>query len=113
MDIQITSRHEKASASLQQTIKDEFGKLEKYSDRITSCHIIIDSQRGMEILEVVLAMAGHTINATAKAGNIGKAIDEALMKVERQLEKINGKIKDHKGHGKPSAELFGTDEDTV
>ena len=105
MDIQITSRHEKASASLQQTIKDEFSKLEKHSDRITSCHVIIDSERGMEILEVVLGMAGHTINATAKAGNIGKAIDEALMKVERQLDTINGKIKAHKGHGKPTAEI--------
>ena len=100
MDFQITSRHEKASASLKQTITDEFNKLEKYSARITSCHVIIDSQRGMEILEVVLGMAGHTINATAKAGNIGKAIDEVLTKVERQLTKINEKIKDHKGHTK-------------
>ena len=58
----------------------------------------------MEILEVVLAIAGHTINATGKAGNIGKAIDEALMKVERQLAKINGKIKDHKGH-KPVSDM--------
>ena len=101
MDIQITSRHEKASASLRQTIIDEFAKLEKYSDRITSCHVIIDSQRGMELLEVVLNMAGHTINATAKAGNIGKAVDEAIMKVQRQLSKINEKIKDHKNHGDP------------
>jgi putative sigma-54 modulation protein len=98
MDIQITSRHEKASASLQQTIADEFGKLERYYDKLTSCHIILDNERGMEILEVVLTMAGHTLNATAKAANIGKAIDEAFMKVERQLEKITGKKKNHKNH---------------
>ena len=101
MDIQITSRHEQASPSLRQTIIDEFGKLEKYSDRITSCHVIIDSQRGMELFEVVLNMAGHTINATSKAGNIRKAIDETLTKVQRQLSKINEKIKDHKNHGGP------------
>jgi len=33
MDIQITSRHEKASQSLQDTISAEFSKLEKYYDR--------------------------------------------------------------------------------
>ena len=98
MDIQITSRHEKASASLQETITEEFGKLERYYDKLTSCRIIIDNERGMEILEVVLTMTGHTVNATAKAANIGKAIDEAFMKVERQLEKIYGKRKNHKNH---------------
>jgi ribosomal subunit interface protein len=54
----------------------------------------------MEIFEVVVTMAGHTLNATSKAANIGKAIDEAYMKIERQLEKITGKIKDHKNHTK-------------
>jgi ribosome-associated translation inhibitor RaiA len=53
----------------------------------------------MEILEVVIATAGHTVNATAKAASIGKAIDEAFMKAERQLAKIFGKRKDHKSHG--------------
>jgi ribosomal subunit interface protein len=99
MDIQITSRHEKASASLQQTIMDEFGKLEKYYEKLTSCRVILDNERGLEIIEVVLTMSGHTVNATAKAANIGKAIDEAFMKVERQLSKIFGKRKDHKIHG--------------
>jgi putative sigma-54 modulation protein len=99
MDIQITSRHEKASASLQQTIMDEFGKLEKYYEKLTSCHIILDNERGMEILEVVILTAGHTVNATAKAASVGKAIDEAFMKAERQLAKIFGKRKDHKSHG--------------
>ena len=99
MDIQITSRHEKASASLQQTIVDEFGKLEKYYEKLTSCRVILDNERGMEIIEVVLMTAGHTVNATAKAASIGKAIDEAFMKVERQLAKIFGKRKDRKNHG--------------
>ena len=96
MDITITSRHEKASASLQETITTEFSKLEKFYDRITSCHIIIDSERGMDSIEVVMNVAGHAVTATAKAENIGKAIDEALMKTERQLKKINEMIKEHK-----------------
>lgn len=97
MEIQITSRHEKASQSLQDTITEELERLEKFYDRITSCRVILDAQRGKQIMEIVMNMAGHTVAATAKAENLGKAIDSAIMKVERQLKKINEKIKRHKG----------------
>jgi Sigma 54 modulation protein / S30EA ribosomal protein. len=48
------------------------------------------------MMEVVMNMAGHTVTATAKDGNLGKAMDAVIMKVERQMKKINEKIKDHK-----------------
>jgi putative sigma-54 modulation protein len=99
MDIQITSRHQKASKTLQETIKDELGKMEKYFDNITSCHVILDEERGMEYIEVVLAMAGHTVTASAKEANMGKALDAVITKAERQLKKINEKLKEHKGAG--------------
>jgi putative sigma-54 modulation protein len=107
MDIQITSRHEKASQSLQDTITTEFGKLEKYFDRVTSCHVVLDEERGMHIMEVVMNMAGHTVTATAKDGNLGKAMDSVIMKAERQMKKINEKFKDHK---KPKKEIKEIEE---
>jgi ribosomal subunit interface protein len=100
MEIRITSRHEKASPSLQETITAELNKIEKYSEKITSCHVILDS----EILEKKVEITMHAFNrevvAAAKAENIGKAFDAALARVERQLKKINEKIKDHK-HKQP------------
>jgi putative sigma-54 modulation protein len=96
MEIQITSRHEKASQSLQDTITAELEGLQKFYDRITSCHVVLDKERGIESMEVVVHMAGHTVAGTGKADNLGKAIDEAITKVERQLKKINEKIKSHK-----------------
>ncbi|HUI92909.1 MAG TPA: ribosome-associated translation inhibitor RaiA [Chitinivibrionales bacterium] len=99
MEIQITSRHEKASQSLQDTITAEMEGLQKYYDRISSCHVILDKERGKEIMEIVIHMAGHTVAAVAKAENLGKAMDAAIIKIERQLKKINEKIKSHKGKG--------------
>ena len=96
MEIQITSRHEKTSQSLHDKITAELEGLQKFYDRITSCHVVLDKQRGKEIMEVVVHMAGHTVAATAKAENLGKAIDATVTKVERQLKKINEKIKSHK-----------------
>jgi ribosomal subunit interface protein len=96
MEIRITSRHEKASQSLQDIITAELNKLEKFSEKITSCHVILDSERIEKKVEITMHAFGHEIVGIAKAENIGKAFDEALEKVERQLIKINQKIKNHK-----------------
>ena len=96
MEIQITSRHSKASQALQETITDELSKIEKFYDKITSCHVILDSEHVDKKVEITMNTQGHQLVATGKAENIGKAIDDALSKTERQLKKLNQKIKNHK-----------------
>ncbi len=96
MEIRITSRHNKASQSLQDTITAELDKLERFSEKITSCHVILDTEHLDQTVEISMHVFGHQVVATAKEENIGKAFDSALEKVERQLIKINQKIKDHK-----------------
>jgi putative sigma-54 modulation protein len=96
MEIQITSRHSKASASLQETITEELKKVGKYYDKISSCHVVLDSEGVEKVAEITMNTLGHQVVATSKAENIGKAFDEALEKTERQLKKLNAKIKDHK-----------------
>jgi ribosomal subunit interface protein len=96
MNIKITSRHEKASTSLQETIKDEVAKIEKFNDRIASCHVILDKERTAHILEIVVNMAHHTLSAKAKSEKLGKALDQAITKIERQVIKISEKVKNHK-----------------
>jgi ribosomal subunit interface protein len=96
MEIQITSRHSKASQSLQDTINDELQKLGKYYGKISACHVVLDSEHVEKVAEITMNTLGHQVVATAKAENIGKAFDEALSKTERQLKKLNAKIKDHK-----------------
>ncbi|MCL2690452.1 MAG: ribosome-associated translation inhibitor RaiA [Chitinispirillia bacterium] len=105
MEIKITSRQTvNASESLRETIADELGKLEKFCDKITSCHVVLGSESMDKIktTEITMNVLGAQIAASAKAENIGKAIDEAIGKVERQLKKINEKAKDHKA---PKAEI--------
>ncbi len=96
MEIRITSRHTKASQSLQDAITADLNKLEKYSEKIGSCHVIIDSENLDQTVEITMHAFDHEIVATGKAENIGKAFDLALEKIQRQLIKLNEKIKDHK-----------------
>ena len=96
MEIQITSRHSKASPNLQETIIEELSKLEKFSEKITSCHVILDSEHIDKTVEITMNTSGRQVVGVAKAENIGKAIDSAIEKVSRQLKKLNEKIKNHK-----------------
>jgi len=99
MEIKITSRQTvNASDSLRETITEELNKLEKFYDKITSCHVVLGSESMDKIktTEITMNIQGNQIAASAKAENIGKAIDEAIGKVERQLKKINEKAKEHK-----------------
>jgi len=97
MEIQITSRHAKASQDLQDIINAEIGKLEKFYEGITSCRVILDSESLAKTVEITMHVRGnHEIVGHAEAENIGKAIDEAIEKVERQLKKLNEKVKSHK-----------------
>ena len=96
MEIRITSRHEKASPTLQETITAELNKIEKFSEKISSCHVILDTEHGDKKVEITMHAFNREVIGIAMAENIGKAFDDALAKVERQLKKINEKIKDHK-----------------
>jgi len=96
MDIQITARHSKVSSSLKDAISQKLSKIEKFHEKITSCHIVLDAEGTDKTAEIIVVALGHTFTSKAKAENLGKAIDDAVSKSERQLKKSNQKIKNHK-----------------
>lgn len=96
MNIQITSRRSKVSKDTQSYLKQELENLDKYYDRITSSHVILDNEHINKTVEIIVNVQGSTVNAKAKSDNLGKSVDDALSKVIRQLKKFKGKIKTHK-----------------
>ncbi|MDR3012447.1 MAG: ribosome-associated translation inhibitor RaiA [Chitinispirillales bacterium] len=96
MDVKITSRHTKASQELQDTIIAEINKLERFYDKVTSCHVVLDSESLVKTVEITMNAHGQQVVASAKAENLGKALDDAIDKVGRQLKKMNEKKKDYK-----------------
>ncbi len=96
MNIQITARHSKASESMKEFITEELLNLEKWADKITSSHVILDSVHDEKLAEVIVTILGQQLSAKAKAEKTGKAVDLAMEKMRRQLVKFNKKLKNHK-----------------
>lgn len=98
MNIQITSRHSKVSQETHEYLKKELTNLEKFYDRITSCHVILNNEHVKKVVEITINIQGNTVIAKGKAENLGKTIDITIQKIKRQLKKNNEKLKNHKNN---------------
>ena len=96
MNIQITSRHSKVSQETKDYLNTELKNLEKFYDKMSSSHVILDTEHINKIVEIIINVQGSTVNAKAKSDNLGKSVYMALQKITRQLKKFNQKMKNHK-----------------
>lgn len=104
MDIQITARHFHSSEGLNEKIEAKINKLSKFYENITAAVVILDAEKkNSRSVEIKLNIKDKSITAKAEEENMGKALDSALMKVEKQLKKANELQKDHQSQ--PTSEL--------
>lgn len=104
MNIQITSRHFHASDALNEKIETQVKKLARFYENITDAVVILDAEKkNLRSVEIKMNILDKTISASAGEENMGKALDSALSKMERQLKKAKEKLKSHKSQ--PVVEL--------
>ncbi len=108
MNIQVTTRHFNGSAELQENVKAEIQKIQKFNDSIKDVHVILDAENKLrKSAEILINISDKTICASSEAENMHKAIELVLLKVQRRLKKENQK---HKGHRAQSiVELIESD----
>ena len=93
MRITITARHSKASDKLKEFAEKEVRRLKKYYDGIIDCEIILDYVKINQIAEINIGVYGTVLNSVVQSDDVYKSIDEAVTKLERQLEKYKEKWK--------------------
>ena len=98
MEIDISGRHFRITAPLRQYAEKKVQKLEKFSLKIESVHIIFEIQRFRHIAEICLL--GKNLRVTAKnedGGDMYAAFDNCLHNAQLQLSRQHDRVKDHKG----------------
>ncbi len=95
MDIHITARQIKLHPKIKEHTIAELNKLNHYFNGILRCNVIL-RQEGTDdqskIVDISLHIYGHDIVATEKSDNFFKSIDNAIIKLEKQLSKIKSKL---------------------
>lgn len=94
MNINISTRHFNGSQELQARVTESIEKLSKFNDTITKVEVILDAEKKLvRRADLIFSIHGKTIAVHSEAENMHKAVDEALLKAERQLKKQKQKQK--------------------
>lgn len=96
MQVNITARHYKATQKLKDFALKKVTKLEKYFDGIIDCDVLLDYEKKVQIADISLKVFGQKLQVIEKSEDVYKSIEFAVDKLERQLKKYKGKLRQHK-----------------
>ena len=103
MDVQMTGRHVEITEAIRSYIEKKIKKLEHFSHRIISAHVILQIQRFSQIVEITIRGKDLDLiikeSAESLYGAFDQALDRVVVAVERHEEKKKGrKRQNRKAH---------------
>ncbi|HEX5133112.1 MAG TPA: ribosome-associated translation inhibitor RaiA [Candidatus Krumholzibacteria bacterium] len=110
MNITTTARHYDLAPALKDYAEDKVRNLKKYFDHIVNVHIIFSLEKYRQQVEVTLHVNGKDMIGRAESEDMYLSVERAVDKLEEQLKRHHGKLKDRKhvrGLGEVSGELSG------
>lgn len=99
-EVKITGRNIEVSDSMKAYALEKLAKIERFMDRIINVSIVMDVQKLMHHVEIILKVGRLTITSQASSSDMYASIDKAISKLEAQVLRYKSKIQDHhaKGH---------------
>jgi putative sigma-54 modulation protein len=100
MNIQITARNIDITDAIRDYAEKKVSKLERYFDHITDASVLLEVQKNVHIVEILLSGNGLFMKGLEKSEDLYASIDLASDKIEKQLVKYKEKLKGKKIHEK-------------
>lgn len=111
MQIDISGRHKfKVSDMLRDYVEEKMPKLERFSLKVESAHVIFEQEKVNQTCEIVLLGKNLRLTACETTTAMQASFDAALGNLMHQLERYHDKLKNHR-HEKIRIESQGGDED--
>ena len=96
MNIDITGRHFQVTEPLKEYATEKIQKLDKYSLKLESVHVIFDVQKFHQIAEIVTLGKNLRFTAKEEGQDMYAAFDKCFGNIQLQLSRQHEKVKDHK-----------------
>ncbi len=97
MEIDVSGRHFKVTAPLKDYIEKKVNKLDKYSLKIESVHVVLDVQKFHHTAEITLLGKNLRMTCKKEAADMYAAFDECYGRLLLQLSRQHDRVKDRKG----------------
>ena len=98
MTVSVTFRNTEGDNWQKEYVEERLKKLTKYVDNPAEFHVVLSLEKFRNVAEINLLANGVTINAKEEEKDMHLAIDNAILKIERQLKKHKEKIRGHKNN---------------
>ncbi len=96
MEIDISGRHFRVTTPLKEYISAKVVKLDKYSLKIESVHVILQVQKFIHWAEITLLGKNLRVTAKTDSSDMYAAFDRCFGVIQLQLGRQHDRIKDHK-----------------
>ncbi len=95
MNIDITGRHFHVTEGLRDHALAKMTKLDKYTLKIESAHVVFEVQKFHQVCEIVLTGKHIRMTALEKSADIYASFDQAVANLQKQLARYHEKLKSH------------------
>ena len=89
-------RHTKPSKKIQAYLEERVDRLRRFELKPVSCDVTLKIEGGVQMVEMHTSGNGPVIRAHGEGTDFFEAIDVAMRKLERQMERKKAKVKNHK-----------------
>ncbi|NRB72082.1 MAG: ribosome-associated translation inhibitor RaiA [Xanthomonadales bacterium] len=101
MQLTITGHHVEVTPAMRAYTTEKMQRLERHFDQVVSVDVILNVEKLDQIAEATVNAGGRTLFATDTAEDMYAAIDGLSDKIDRQVRRLKGKLREHH-HVKPS-----------
>ncbi len=113
MEIDISGRHFHVTEALKDTITGKVQKLDKYSLKIETVHVVLEVQKFHCMAEITIAGKNLRLTAKEESTDMYAAFDNSFGNLQLQLGRQHDRIKDHKGRRYNKAAGASQDEEQI
>lgn len=91
MQVELMPRHYEPTERVKNYVQEELNKLKLFENQITKCRVLLEKVKEGDLVEITLHAWGKDFIAHAVSDDMIKSIDQAIGKMERQLQKYKEK----------------------
>ncbi len=99
MKIEFTGRNFTISPAIRKHTQEHFGKLDPILNGSTKTHVILSVEKNhRHVAEFVVHWKDHEFTSKADSADMYASVAQAVNRLQRQVQKLKGKIIDRKHH---------------
>jgi putative sigma-54 modulation protein len=96
MQIRTTARHFDLTDDLRDFAEKHVQRLARYFDHIIDSHLILETEKSRKTAELKLQVYGTVLTSKHKSFDMYDSVEKVIDKMEGQLKRYKGKLKDKK-----------------